>query len=138
MRLRKHTPRPTGPPAIPGAQPELCDVCAAVVTDGTELHAMLADSSAVDPRRPVLDGWRRVVACGPDHLAELVDHYRGRPFDDDELCAYVVARAGRRAPWELDLAGVAESSGLTLDQVRRGVRWQSIWHSWLPLPEDGG
>jgi len=136
MRLRRKTPEPTRR-AIPGAQPELCDVCAAVLTDGTELHAVLADSSAVDAR-PALDGWRRVVACTPDHLAELVDHYRGRPFDDDELWANVVARAGRRAPWELDIGDVVASTGLTLDQVIRGLRWQSIWHTWLPQPDDGG
>ena len=129
---RRH---PTAPPfgsAVPGGQPELCDLCGAVIRDGSELYATVADSSAVDPYRPALDGQRRLVACGPGHLKQLVDRYRDRPFDDEELWAYILMRAQRCSGPDTDLDDLADITGLTIEQLMRADRWQAVWLQWVP------
>jgi hypothetical protein len=120
--------------AVPGGRPELCDLCAAVIRDGSELYATVADSSAVDPHRQTPDGQRRLVACTPHHLRELVDWYDGRPFDDEELWAGIVARAQRGVgpDADIDIEDLVVMTGLTLQQVMRAGRWQAVWQRWVP------
>ncbi|UQW99267.1 hypothetical protein [Streptomyces sp. RerS4] len=69
------------------ALPELCDLCGAVVAGSTELYAVVPESSAVHSVDPRLDGKRMVVGCSREHLAELVEQYKNRPFIDAELWA---------------------------------------------------
>src|SRR5262245_39643395 len=92
--------------------PELCDECGAVIHDGSELYAMVLDSSSVDPERPGLDGRRRLVACGIDHLDVLRGYYLGRPFDHDELRAHVVNRAQQDAERHLTLEELTRATGM--------------------------
>jgi len=103
-----------------------------VIRDGSELYATVADSSAVDPYRPALDGQRRLVACGPGHLKQLVDRYRDRPFDDEELWAYILMRAQRCSGPDTDLDDLADITGLTIGQLMRADRWQAVWLQWVP------
>jgi hypothetical protein len=111
---------------------ELCDACGLVIDGGTELRDTVPDSSAVDLARPDLDGWRPVVACGSDHLELLRREYEARPFDYEELWAQIVDRAERReARWCLGIDDLVASTGLTLDQLLRAIRWRAIWHKWV-------
>ncbi|MFD4376817.1 hypothetical protein [Streptomyces sp. NPDC058486] len=114
------------------ALPELCDLCGAVVADSTELYAVVPDSSVVHSVDPRLDGKRMVVGCSREHLAELVERYKHRPFIGAELWAGKFGRAieahgGRISPEEL-----GEEAGLTEDQIELGVMWQNLgalrWH----------
>jgi hypothetical protein len=129
---RQRVPVP-GP--VRGARPELCDACGAVVGDGSEQYATVPDSSAVHPRFPLLDGQRRIVACGPGHLDDLVRYYRTRPYDDEELWACQLARAGRTTGDD-DLERLAIVAGLTVEQALRATRWRSVWMRWQPEPAD--
>jgi hypothetical protein len=136
--LRRHTGRSAGDGTVRGGQPELCDLCAAVIRDGSELYSVVGDSSAVDPDRRVPDGQRRLTACGPAHLRELVDRYRGRPFDEEELWAYMVMRDQRRLGPDTELEDLADTTGLSLQQVMRAIRWQATWLRWVPEPQPRG
>jgi hypothetical protein len=89
------------------------------------------DSSAVHPSSALLDGQRRLTACGAPHLDELIRHYGGRPYDEDELLAHVVTRAQRRLGPEATLDDVAFAIGLSAAQVMRAMRWNSVWLRWL-------
>jgi hypothetical protein len=116
---------------IPGGQPEFCDVCAKVVIDGSERYAVAPDSSAVHPSSSALDGMRRLVACSATHMDELTHRYHVRPYDDDELLAHIVTRAQRRLGHDATLEDLAFITGLTIVQIMRATRWQSIWMHWL-------
>lgn len=127
------SPGSTPNPARAGGRvPELCDLCGTVITTGEEVRDTVPDSSSVDLRRPDLDGQRPVVACGGDHLELLRREYESRPFDHEELWAHIVDRAERRAArWCLTIDDLAESTGLSLDQLLRAIRWRAIWHRWV-------
>jgi hypothetical protein len=131
--LRRWTTSRRSRPAVPGGQPELCDVCAAVTTDGTEQYATVQDSSAVDlSGRSSSDGQRRIVACGPTHLQEMIRHYQNRPYDEEELWAHILTRAQRHTVGDTELEDLVYTTGLTMVQLMRAARWQSIWLQWLP------
>jgi hypothetical protein len=117
---------------VPGGQPALCDVCAAIIYDGTELYATVADSSAVDPSSSLNDGQRRIVGCGPAHLQERIRYYQDRPYDQEELWAHILTRAQRRALGQADLDDLAITTRMTMEQLQRATRWQAIWQQWLP------
>ena len=121
--------------SLDDAGPELCDECGAVIYDGSELYAMMLDSSSVDPVRPGLDGRRRLVACGGEHLDALRRYYLGRPFDHDELRAHVVNRAQQDAERHLTLEELTRATGMTLGELLGALAWRSLWFDWLP---DGG
>ena len=111
---------------------ELCDACGVVIDGATAVRDAVPDSSAVDLSRPDLDGWRPVVACGGDHLELLRREYEARPFDYEELWAQIVDRAERReARWCMGIDDLVASTGLTLDQLLRAIRWRAIWHKWV-------
>ena len=117
---------------VPGGQPELCDLCAAVIYDGSEQYATVRDSSAVEPHSSTPDGERQLVACGREHLDELVGIYENRPYDEDELYAYVLLRAARLSPDHHDVEDLAFMTGLGVVEVMRAQRWLSVWSRWLP------
>jgi hypothetical protein len=135
MMFRRSDPTPVSETVLPGGQPELCDVCAAVICDGTEQYATVPDSSAVHPSPFRSDGWRRLVACSVVHLAELIRWYQGRPYDDDELLAHIVTRAQRHMGHEATDDDLAFMTGLTPVQIMRAMRWQAIWMSWVQDPD---
>jgi hypothetical protein len=135
MTLRRRGRAAAPAPVIAGGQPELCDFCAAVISDGTEAYATVPDSSAAHPFSSLLDGQRRLTACCPAHLDQLASQYATRPYDEDELQAHVVARAQRRIGPDATLDDLAFVTGLSVAQVMRAARWQSIWMFWLPDPE---
>jgi hypothetical protein len=110
----------------------LCDICARTICDGTEQYATVPDSSAVRPAQSFLDGQRQLTACCAAHLDELIDQYRARPYDEAELWAQIVTRAQRRMGHEADIDDLAFMTGLTIVQLMRALRWQSIWMQWLP------
>jgi hypothetical protein len=114
------------------SQPELCDLCGAVVSDSSEWYAVVPDSSSIHAVDAKFDGKRMVVGCTQEHLRELVEEYKRRPFVEAELWAGQIGRAieahgGRISPEEL-----AEETGLTQDQIELGVLWQNLgalrWH----------
>jgi hypothetical protein len=116
---------------IPGGQAALCDLCAAVIQDGTEQYATVLDSSAALPTATGVDGERRVVACTSTHLDELTSYYETRPYDEDELLAQIVLRARRRMGHEATLEDLAFMTRLSIVQTMRAMRWTSIWMQWL-------
>jgi hypothetical protein len=121
-----------GPGRTGDREADLCDLCGALILDGAEVRDVVPDSSAVDLSRPELDGWRPVVACGGDHLELLRRQYEYRPFDHEELWAQIVDRAERReARWCMGIDDLVTSTGLTLDQLLRAIRWRAIWHKWV-------
>ncbi|MEU6405814.1 hypothetical protein [Streptomyces sp. NPDC046985] len=50
------------------AQPELCDQCGAVIDHGSELYAVVRDSSVIHAHESRLDGRRMIVGCSREHL----------------------------------------------------------------------
>ncbi|MEO3976708.1 hypothetical protein [Streptomyces sp. CAU 1734] len=116
-----------------------------MVSDSSELYALVPDSSFIHAVEPTFDGKRWVVGCSREHLAELVEQYRQRQFVDAELWAGQIGRtidahAGKISPEEL-----AEETGLTQAQIELGVLWQNLgalrWHQRFgkgdgPQPEE--
>lgn len=136
MTFPRHARTVASEPVIPGGQPELCDVCGALVHNGSEQYATVADSSAVHPTSSRLDGRRRLTACGRAHLHELISRYTDRPYDEDELLGRIVLRAKHRIGHEATLDDLAFVTGFTIAQVMRAERWSSIWLTWLPEAAD--
>ncbi|MCL3999049.1 hypothetical protein [Streptomyces lavenduligriseus] len=114
------------------AQPELCDRCGAVIDDGSELYAVVRDSSVVHAHDPKLDGGRMIVACSREHLRDLQEQYRQRPFVDAELWAGKIYRAMDEHPAGMSEEELVEATGLTPAQIELGVLWQNLgalrWH----------
>ncbi|MFI9361451.1 hypothetical protein ACIG5E_10350 [Kitasatospora sp. NPDC053057] len=104
---------------------DLCDQCGRVLAASDLLSALVPDSSALHPSDPELDGRRVLTACTLEHLAELVEQYRGRPFVPEEQWAGKVCRtlAAQEEPVPLSL--VARMSGLSVQQTVRGVEWHN-------------
>ncbi|MFF3910321.1 hypothetical protein ACFYZJ_31225 [Streptomyces sp. NPDC001848] len=71
------------------------------------------------------DGKRMLVGCSREHLEELVEQYKRRPFLDAELWAGKIARVLRRHPEGISEEDLARESGLTHEQIQRGVMWQN-------------
>ncbi|WP_411138521.1 hypothetical protein [Streptomyces sp. C10] len=87
-----------------------------------QLCGLVPDSSFLHPYDPDLDGLRRLVACGPEHLGELQQQYRERPFVREELWAGKIARALRNQP-DLDEEELADVTGLHFIQIERSLTW---------------
>ncbi|MGA5285435.1 hypothetical protein ACPCSK_34425 [Streptomyces griseoincarnatus] len=108
------------------AQPELCDLCGTVVSDGSESYALVKDSSAIHAVDPRFDGARMVVACSPEHLRELVEEYARRPFVEAELWAGKIDRVMLQHPsGAIRYSELLEETGLTPDQLEAGVTWKN-------------
>ncbi|MCQ4079726.1 hypothetical protein NGB36_03730 [Streptomyces sp. RB6PN25] len=106
-------------------RPELCDLCGAVICNDAQVYALVPDSSAIHSVDARLDGVRMVTACSPDHLAELQENYRLRPFVDEELWVGKIARALNEHAAGLTLERLAEMTRLSLVQIDRAVVWQN-------------
>ncbi|MFC5668362.1 hypothetical protein ACFP3U_36055 [Kitasatospora misakiensis] len=104
---------------------DLCDHCGQVVLGEELLGALVPDSSAVHASDPALDGRRVITACSAEHLAALVDEYRGRPFVPEEQWAAKVCRALADYEEPVPLAVVAALSGLSEHQAQQGVDWHN-------------
>ncbi|MGW1617426.1 hypothetical protein ACWCQZ_50820 [Streptomyces sp. NPDC002285] len=99
--------------------------------DSARWSAMVPDSSSitVDPK---FDGTRLIVCCSRQHLAELTEQYKHRPFVDAELWQGKIARAIQHHPDGISPETLAEETGLNLQQIEAGVTWRTIdfqhWH----------
>jgi hypothetical protein len=98
-----------------------CDLCGVPIRGGTEIFAVVADSSCIYPAEADFDGNRLVVACTTDHLAEIVAKYRQRPFVQEELWAGKIARE-QVSPGDQP-ERIAAATGLTVAQVLRATAW---------------
>ncbi|MCO1575164.1 hypothetical protein M8C13_05245 [Crossiella sp. SN42] len=110
---------------------ELCDVCARILDPLAEARfAVVPDSSAVRMVSVCADGWRLVVACGEQHLRELIAAYQARPWIPAELWAGRVERAWVTVPvtGRMTVDVLAARTGLSQVQVRAGV-W--LWRQRL-------
>ncbi|MEU8975899.1 hypothetical protein AB0D11_43105 [Streptomyces monashensis] len=107
-------------------QPELCYLCGAVVDDSTEWCAIVPDSSSIHAVDPKLDGKRMVVGCTKEHLAELVEQYKQRPFVDAELWAGKIARVMQQHPEGVSDKEMSRETGLKPAQIELGVLWQNL------------
>ncbi|MFF3911631.1 hypothetical protein ACFYZJ_38170 [Streptomyces sp. NPDC001848] len=124
-------------------EPEICDLCGAVIPTGSiDWYALVRDSSAVHAVESKYDGKRTLVACSREHLAELLEQYKRRPFVDAELWAGKIARVLRRHPEGVSEEDLARDSGLTHVQIQRGVMWQNTeaqrWLEQHAQEEDDG
>src|SRR3954454_14839941 len=72
--------------------PEVCDACHTVIDDGSELYALVPDSSVTHPHDPAQDGTRVIAACSRPHLQTLRQRCVQRPFIDEELWAGKIRR----------------------------------------------
>ncbi|MGW5688994.1 hypothetical protein [Nonomuraea sp. NPDC003754] len=100
-----------------------CMWCGTKVADGSELFSVAPDSSMVHASDPTWDGHRVLIACSPEHLAVLQEHYRRRPFVDEELWAGKLARALEGVDCTPPLAELTEATGLSLEQLQRCLAW---------------
>ncbi|WP_433860093.1 hypothetical protein [Streptomyces kronopolitis] len=112
--------------------PELCDLCGVVISDQSEINAVVRDSSVTHAHDAQLDGKRWLTACSREHMAELVEQYKQRPFVDAELWAGKIARAIEAHGGRISSEELAEETGLAQDQIEIGVLWQNLgalrWH----------
>lgn len=104
--------------------PEQCDLCGATISSGSGVYARVQDSSVVHGSDPALDGQRFLTACSPDHLGELQERYRRRPFVNEELWVGKVGRALREHPFGMSEEQLVEATGLNLLQIGRAVAWK--------------
>lgn len=122
--------------------PELCDLCGTAVSNESEIYALVPDSSAIHAHDPKFDGKRMVVACSREHLAELVEQYKHRPFIDAELWAGKIYRAMEEHPDGISSEALAEETGLDQAQIELGVLWQNMgalrWHQQYGQGQDEG
>jgi hypothetical protein len=108
------------------AEREICDLCGAVIPSGSlDWYALVRDSSAIHAVESKYDGKRVLVGCSREHLGELAAQYERCPFVDAELWAGKIARALRRHPKGGSEEELARESGLTHEQIQRGVMWQN-------------
>ncbi|MFJ6752910.1 MULTISPECIES: hypothetical protein [unclassified Streptomyces] len=103
----------------------LCDLCGATVAEEAQVHAVVADSSAVHPRHPERDGRRPLTACTPSHLADLQQEYRRRPFEKAELWAGQIDRVLDSHPDGIEAEYLVELTGLSLPQIEAAVAWHT-------------
>lgn len=106
-------------------QPDLCDVCGALVLDSSQWYALVRDSSTVHAVDPTCDGQRKVIGYSLEHLAQLIDQYTRRPFLDAELRAGKVARALWQHPKGTSEEELVRETGRTADQIQRAAMRQN-------------
>ncbi len=104
--------------------PTMCDLCGVQLTPATQVFSLVPDSSTIHPYNADLDGMRRLAACSADHLGELQQRYRQRPYIKEELWAGKIARALRLQP-DLNEEELAEVTDLNFLQIERSLTWES-------------
>ncbi|MFI0742454.1 hypothetical protein ACH4PU_30910 [Streptomyces sp. NPDC021100] len=108
-----------------GVGAELCDLCGAVITDDSELYALVPDSSVIHSEDAKFDGKRFLTACSREHLAELVEQYKQRPFVEEELWAGKIGRAIEQHGGRVSAEELMAETGLDQSQIDRAVQWQN-------------
>ena len=73
-----------------------------------------------------MDGKRMVVGCTQEHLRELVEQYKRRPFVDAELWVGKIDRVMQQHPEGISEEDLAEATGLDLGQIEAGVMWKNL------------
>lgn len=106
------------------SNPGACDLCRVAIPSAARLFSLVRDSSSIHPYDPDQDGGRLLTACNPDHLGELQQHYRLRPFVNEELRAGKITRALRTQPG-LDEEELAQVTGLNFLQIEHTLTWES-------------
>ena len=99
------------------ALPKLCDLCGATVADDSEWYASVRDSSVVHAYDPKGNGRRLLVECTSEHLKQLIEQYKRRPFIDAELWVGQIGRAIRHHPQGISADELAEETGLNPAQI---------------------
>ncbi|MFK0238835.1 hypothetical protein [Streptomyces vinaceus] len=101
-----------------------CDLCQLLVPTGQAAYGQVRDSSFAHPVDPQQDGIRLVTACSVDHLAELQQLYRGRPFVNEELWAAKIDRAMAQHHFRLSNEELVKETGLNLLQLEAAAGWR--------------
>lgn len=107
---------------------ELCDLCGSTFPAEETARCWVPDSSAVRAGREWFDGLRLLTACGADHLTELRDRYRRRPFVQEELWAAKIDQVLSTGAATTTLEQLACRTGLHLPEIRRAVAWRNNRH----------
>ncbi|MFJ9850381.1 hypothetical protein [Streptomyces sp. NPDC101150] len=107
------------------SSPGLCDLCGEPIPPQSQLFSLVPDSSVTHPSDPGQDGQRLLAACSSEHLAELQQQYRQRPYVNEELWAGKIARALRAHPEGLDEDQLAQATGLNFVQIEHTLSWES-------------
>ncbi|MEV6329254.1 hypothetical protein [Streptomyces sp. NPDC051909] len=76
-----------------------------------------------------------MVACGVEHLAELQQLYRERPFVNEELWTAKIDRAIRQNPYGLNNEALAKETGLNLIQIEAAAAWRLRGEGRFGAPE---
>ncbi|WP_411130355.1 hypothetical protein [Streptomyces sp. x-19] len=103
----------------------LCDLCGRTIPPSMRIFSLAPDSSVIHPDDPHQDGQRLLVACSAEHLGELQQQYRQRPYLKEELWAGKITRALRAHPEGLDEAGLVQATGLNIIQIEHTLSWES-------------
>lgn len=104
---------------------ELCDLCAAVFPVEEAVRGHAPDSSSVHATCDWFDGLRRITACCEDHLRDLREEYRRRPFVEEELWAAKIHQVLTTGPPTLTLLQLACRTGLHEPEIRRAIAWHN-------------
>lgn len=107
-----------------GPSPDRCDLCGMALPAESQVFSLVPDSSALHPYDPEQDGERVLAACSSEHLGELQQQYRQRPYAKEELWTGKIARALRIEP-DLNEEELAEVTGLNFIQIERALAWES-------------
>ncbi|GAA2701683.1 cyclin family protein [Nonomuraea recticatena] len=102
--------------------PDRCGWCGTVIPPGTGVHGIATDSWVTDDSDAQDDGQRFLTSCGYEHLVALREHYRRRPFLDEELWAGKIASAFERHD-VLTVEDLERVTGLSREQIQRCVAW---------------
>ncbi|MFD3849352.1 hypothetical protein ACFWVB_26095 [Streptomyces microflavus] len=117
-----------------GGRPmERCGLCGVLLPGESVPNALVRDSSAFCAQDPARDGKRRVVACSPEHLTELIEMHARKPFMEAELWAGKIARVMDDDP-RADVQALSESTGLTPSHVQRGLSWMRASRAGQQIP----
>lgn len=117
--------------------PKPCAWCGMAISDGTEINGMAPDSSVTHADNPACDGKRFLTACSREHLVALQEHYRHRPFVEEELWAGKIARA-LDSPHVLTAEDLEKVTGLSRQQIQRSVAWLEAQIYAFPDPSGTG
>ncbi|MGW7094704.1 hypothetical protein [Streptomyces sp. NPDC054874] len=109
-----------------------CDLCGVLLPGESVPSTVVRDSSFLAAHDPGQDGKRRVSACSPEHLADLIDRYQRRPFTQAELWAGKIARSQERHPGESSVKDLCANTGLTRSHVEIGLLWMRASHEQDP------
>lgn len=74
----------------------------------------------------VIGDERMVVGCTQEHLKELVEQYKRRPFVDAGPWAGKIGRAMQQHPDGIDEEDLARETGLSPEQIELAVLWQNL------------